>query len=385
VQQVANDPTLGHRTYFEVHDFGRVQDVDNRRRKNTEHGVWSTVTLQAPDQLRQRMAFCLSEIFVVTDKDVSHLGGEGFLSYYDIFVRGAFGNYRDVLREVSYSPIMGQMLTFIRSSSFRFSNFFPDENYAREVMELFTVGLVMLHENGTAKLDAAGNPIETYDTSDVQTLARAWTGFDRRSGRGNIEEDQLRLSNEIDPMWVKPDWRDMFPKRDLYDGFIGDGFPLCADLPLRPFLRKGAKFHYLGLDSTPLLQLDPVRGIPVRMRLGSSSQLYDALCARATPSGNCTFPSTVTLPLNLLCDGLECGVDTVRVVEVGGTGVFYEFERPPCVELAFFAEGRTIFSRGGARSDIGDQPLCANPLTLAAGGACCTASDIANENPEPRA
>jgi hypothetical protein len=347
--------------------------------------VWYTLSLEAPDQLRQRMALFLSEIFVVTDQDVGHLGGEGFLNYYDIFVRGAFGNYRDVLREVSYSPIMGQMLTFIQSSSFRFSNYFPDENYAREVMELFTIGLVMLHENGTAMLDAAGNPIETYDTSDVQTLARAWTGFDRRNGRGNIEEDQLRLSNEIDPMQVKPDWRDIFPKRDLYDGFIGDGFPLCADLPPRPFLRKGAKFHYLGLDSTPLLQSDPVRsGTPVRMRL-DSSQLYEALCAKAMPSGNCTFPSTVTLPSNLLCDGLECGVDTVRVAEVGTTGVFYEFERPPCVELAFFSGGQTIFSRGGPRSDIGNQPLCANPLTLAAGGACCRAADIASENPEPRA
>jgi hypothetical protein len=121
------------------------------------------------------------------------------------------------------------------------------------------------------------------------------------------------------------------------------------------------------------------------MRLDSSPWLYEAPCAKATPSRNYTFPSTVTLPFNVLSGGLECEVDAVRVAEVGTTGVFYEFKRPPCVELAFFVGGEGHLQPGGPRFDIGDQPLCANPLALAAGGACCRAVGIANGNPEPRA
>ena len=97
------------------------------------------------------------------------------------------------------------------------------------------------------------------------------------------------------------------------------------------------------------------------MRLDSSPWLYEALCAKATPSGNYTFPSTVTRPSNVLSGGLECGVDTLRVAEVGTTGVFYEFKRPPCVELAFFAGGKAISSRAAPDSTSATSPCAPTP------------------------
>ena len=96
-----------------------------------------------------------------------------FVNYGDIFVRNAFGNYRDILREVSYSPMMAEMLSFLDSaSSFyalnregRISR--PDENYAREIMQLFSVGLYDLNMDGTVQMSADGEPIQTYNNTDT--------------------------------------------------------------------------------------------------------------------------------------------------------------------------------------------------------------------------
>ena len=116
-----------------------------------------------------------------------------FVNYHDIFVRNAFGNYRDILREVSYSPMMAEMLSFLDSASSvyaliregRVSR--PDENYAREIMQLFSIGLYKLNMDGTYKFDSNGEPIQTYDNTDIQTFARGWTGFERQGTRSNYE------------------------------------------------------------------------------------------------------------------------------------------------------------------------------------------------------
>jgi cullin-associated NEDD8-dissociated protein 1 len=104
--------------------------------------------------------------------------------YYDIFVRNALGNYRDVLREVSYSPTMAYYLTFLQSASYAYnkdkygSDIWPDENYAREVMQIFTMGLYQLHNNGTTKKDSAGASLATYDNDDIANFARAVSACD---------------------------------------------------------------------------------------------------------------------------------------------------------------------------------------------------------------
>ena len=116
-----------------------------------------------------------------------------FVNYGDVFVRNAFGNYRDILREVSYSPMMAEMLSFLDSaSSFyalnregRISR--PDENYAREIMQLFSIGLYELNMNGTHKIGTDGEPLQTYENTDIATFAKAWTGFQRHGSRSNYE------------------------------------------------------------------------------------------------------------------------------------------------------------------------------------------------------
>ena len=108
-----------------------------------------------------------------------------FTTYYDIFVRNAHGNYKDILREVSYSPIMADMLTYYESKSQEIiwrtkrEIQFADENYAREIMQIFSIGLYILNIDGTYKLDDDGNKMLAYTNDDIEEYARVWTGFSK--------------------------------------------------------------------------------------------------------------------------------------------------------------------------------------------------------------
>lgn len=149
---------------------------------NRRRGWWLLAT-QAPDQFRQRMAFALSEIFVTSEGDgvVDHRH-YGHAHYYDMLKDGAFGSFRDLLEGVSTHPIMGQYLSHLRNSkeiTDGMGNVIvsPDENYAREVMQLFSIGLVQLHEDGSLKLNALGLPDPTYLQDDITAMARVFTGW----------------------------------------------------------------------------------------------------------------------------------------------------------------------------------------------------------------
>ncbi len=139
---------------------------------------WHTV-MTAPDQLRQRVAFALSEIMVVSDNVDALIVYPGALSTYnDILLTHAFGNYRDLLREVALSPAMGIYLSHINNRrADPANNIFPDENFAREVMQLFSIGLFELNVDGTPMLDAGGVPIPTYDNDDIREMAKIFTGL----------------------------------------------------------------------------------------------------------------------------------------------------------------------------------------------------------------
>ncbi len=131
----------------------------------------------APDQLRQRMAFALSQILVASDD--GGISTRETAEYYDILVRRAFGQYRPLLGEVTFSPTMGQWLTYLRNRAAYESNgntVLPDENYAREVMQLFSFGLVKRNLDFSLQLNA-GEPIPTYDNTVISELARLFTGL----------------------------------------------------------------------------------------------------------------------------------------------------------------------------------------------------------------
>lgn len=140
--------------------------------------AWWNIALRGDDQLRQRVAFALSEIFVISEKSNFFEEYFGIANYYDLLAKHAFGNYRELLEAVTLSPMMGMYLSMLgneKPNSER--NIRPDENYAREVMQLFSIGLVELNQDGSAKLDEAGNTIPTYDQSTIEGFAHVYTGW----------------------------------------------------------------------------------------------------------------------------------------------------------------------------------------------------------------
>ena len=140
---------------------------------------WWKIAVQGPDQLRQRVAFALSEIFVISDV-AGDLEGDplGVAEYYDTLARDAFGNFRVLLEDVTLSPQMGKYLSMLRNPKpDPASNIRPDENYAREVMQLFTIGLKKLNSDGTPQLDINNLPVPTFDQSVVEGFAHVFTGW----------------------------------------------------------------------------------------------------------------------------------------------------------------------------------------------------------------
>eukprot|EP00931_Biecheleriopsis_adriatica_P014766 TRINITY_DN1167_c0_g1_i6.p1 TRINITY_DN1167_c0_g1~~TRINITY_DN1167_c0_g1_i6.p1 ORF type:complete len:1841 (-),score=350.18 TRINITY_DN1167_c0_g1_i6:148-5670(-) len=344
----ANDPSQGHQFNLMTTRDHSNKDFDNRfhdrmSNKLSKAAVWMAKALAAQDQLRQRMAWALSQIFVVSSQgfsnDDANSRSEMWLNYYDIFVRHAFGNFRDILKEVTYSPLMGQYLTHTGSSSYDDDDKFPNENYAREVMQLFTIGIEKLHTNGSIQKDAQGEDVSTYDTEDIMNFARVFTGFKEQSRRGNIEDTSRRRSaNLIDPLYIQWFKHDVHPKPDLDGGFLGDGYPVCDESRPELFLSQGSKYKFLTYYYTGGSVLE----------LNQSSALYQLLCAEG--DNGCTFPAAVTLEQSLQCTGNECGAVGVTVVKVHD--MYYSHSPPACVHhylQAWKGSNSSIFYMKGAK------------------------------------
>ncbi len=151
--------------------------------EDTEHrsAFWDAM-ITAEDSLRQRMVFALSQILVISDMDMGNVPLK-MSHYMDILSDNAFGNYRDILDQVTYSPAMANYLTYLKNrKGDPETGRMPDENYAREIMQLFTIGLVELNMDGSAKTDGNGNPIETYTNDDIMGLAKVFTGLAYKGG-----------------------------------------------------------------------------------------------------------------------------------------------------------------------------------------------------------
>ena len=142
------------------------------------NNIWWHNALTKDDHLRQRMAYALSQIFVVSSNSDLRDHAESLTSYYDILLEHSFGNYRDLLQDITYSPSMGFYLSHLNNSkAIPEENIHPDENYAREIMQLLSIGLYELNLNGTRRQDANGNDIPTYNNADIKELARVFTGL----------------------------------------------------------------------------------------------------------------------------------------------------------------------------------------------------------------
>jgi uncharacterized protein (DUF1800 family) len=139
---------------------------------------WFGNALWGEDQLRQRTAWALSQIFVVSDAGVLDKYPFATADFYDMLARTAFGNYRDLLEAVTLHPAMGNYLSHLGNrKAASGTNLRPDENYAREMMQLFSIGLVELEIDGTVRRNAAGQAISTYNPSVISGFARVFTGW----------------------------------------------------------------------------------------------------------------------------------------------------------------------------------------------------------------
>lgn len=147
VGEVANDPTFGAMFDAENNEEETSSDKDHNQQKTK---IWTAVNLFEKDQLRQRMAWALSQILTVVPGNIdANTETEIYVSYYDIFVRNAFGNYLDILKEISFSPLQAEHLTYLASKSHayifqdedkRVSS--ADENFAREISQVSSLRIL---------------------------------------------------------------------------------------------------------------------------------------------------------------------------------------------------------------------------------------------------
>lgn len=178
---------------------------------------WFHNAFHGQDQLRQRVAFALSQLFVVSSHGVG--SDDQMIPYQRILMNNAFGNFFDLMRDVTLSPTMGRYLDMVNNDKTEpGSGLNPNENFARELLQLFSVGLVQLNLDGSDVLDAGGQPVPTYDQDVIINFARVFTGWTYPTKPG----ETLRWRNSsyyVGPMEAVDSHHDMESKV-LMNGFV---------------------------------------------------------------------------------------------------------------------------------------------------------------------
>jgi uncharacterized protein (DUF1800 family) len=159
-----------------------------------------TNALTQPDQLRQRVAFALHKLLVVGGVQLNNNETSWYAPYLQTIDRNAFGSFRTLLFEVTLNPGMGEYLNMRGNSVVNRANPTPNENYAREVMQLFSIGVDTLNQDGTPVLDAQGNRLPSYDQTTIANLARVFTGWDLDANKLWIVDGTTPVTNYLDPM-----------------------------------------------------------------------------------------------------------------------------------------------------------------------------------------
>jgi uncharacterized protein (DUF1800 family) len=241
---------------------------NNNRRRG-----WWLLAVQAHDQLRQRVTFALSEIFVISEVDstvsAKHYGAA---NYYDMLGRYADGSYRALLGEISRSPMMGQYLSSLKNQKAKVDaggNVLtsPDENYAREVMQLFSIGLVKLNADGSVNLGNAGAPTNTYTNTDITELARVFTGWSFSKSHGSKASG--------------------YPVQDNTSFTAGSGPAYFQASWLNPMKNFGANYHDTGAKT--------VLGVTIPAGLSGDADMDAALDILASHANTPTFISRLLI------------------------------------------------------------------------------------------
>ena len=192
---------------------------------------WWKNAVTAPDQLRQRVAFALSQIHVVSDNGPFSNNGVALAAYYDTLLEHGFGNFRDILKEVTLSPAMGEYLDMRGNSAGNIqTGVRPNENFAREILQLFSAGLYRVWADGTLVLDSKGLAIPTYDQSAIDGLSRVFTGWNwgQPLVNGRLPSSFSPSSNYRDPMVLVPRRHELGSK-NLLDNVVIPAATVTSD------------------------------------------------------------------------------------------------------------------------------------------------------------
>ena len=260
---------------------------------------FGTYAMTAPDQLRLRMTWSLSQFVVATGTNT------GRVTWFNLLHDHAFGNYAALLRAISIDPTMGDYLDNVenRPKSTSCPTCAPNENYARELMQLFSLGVVQLNDDGTPKLGTRGQILETYTQSDVENLARALTGwqYDIRNSNNGAEWFELRylrpmlpspLASERDRGAKRVMGRD-FPAGQSHDKDLDDTVAMLMAHPnIAPFISLRLIQHLVTSDPSPAYMRRVVavfrnngRGVVGDLRAVIKAVLLDEEARRADAPG----------------------------------------------------------------------------------------------------
>jgi uncharacterized protein (DUF1800 family) len=185
--------------------------------------TWWKHSVTAPDQLRQRVAFALSQIMVVSEEGVLDENPRAISSYYDMLLQNAFGNFRELIEATTLHPAMGIYLDMRRNDKGDLAaGRHPNENYAREILQLFSIGLNRMWPDGTLVLSSAGDVVPTYNQDIIIGFSRVFTGWNY--WQPNQENGRLPVNwnpgaNYIQPMVLVPTHHELGTKR-LLDNVI---------------------------------------------------------------------------------------------------------------------------------------------------------------------
>ena len=178
-----------------------------------QRDAWWDIAVFGDDQLRQRVAFALSEIMVISRFGPLVNYPDARMSYYDVLVKNAFGNFETLLQEVTYHPAMGKYLSYLgNAKTDPAKGNHPDENYAREVMQLFSIGLYQLNLDGSKKTDAQGKALPTYTQRDIVEMAKVFTGLTDQNGFFFASDGGSSNKSRTEPMIADENYHDRSEK-----------------------------------------------------------------------------------------------------------------------------------------------------------------------------
>lgn len=231
-------PATKHLPYVE--QFRTVTDPNSPTYPGTlTFNSWWKNSVEADDQLRQRIAFALSEIMVVSENGPLDDRANALSDYYDMLLEHSFGNARELLEAVTLHPAMGRYLDMLRNDKPSLTaGRIPNENYAREILQLFSLGLNRMHPDGSLILNSHGLPIPVYGQEEIIGFAHVFTGWEY-GYTGDYRTSFNASSNWIEPMREVPA-RHFTGKKRLLNNIVLPGLPAVNGTPLDPYATPGA-------------------------------------------------------------------------------------------------------------------------------------------------